>query len=184
MAGIVDGCLLFSSPSGTLYAILQTTIRAIIYSTADNSPIRLSELTGVTVLCTVPAAFSGTCTSACVPAIVDNVERIKAAGVDRILIVSADQPFAINEWKRIAKWKNPQIEFASDFGAFELRGIIGKLSSEEGKGNLPPVLGELLRRSYTVLKDGKKVWQFIEPDTTKFTLDVEDLIAAVNAAKK
>ena len=156
---------------------------ATIYSTGDNSAIRLSELRGITVLCTVPAAFSGTCTSACVPAIVDNTERIKAAGVDRILIVSADQPFAINEWKKIAKWNKDAIEFASDFGTFELRGLIGKLSSEKGKGNLPPVLGELLRRSYTVLKDGEKVWQFIEPDTTKFTLDIEELIGAVKKAK-
>src|SRR3989338_8977883 len=91
---------------------------ATIYSTGDNSAIRLSELRGITVLCTVPAAFSGTCTSACVPAIVDNTERIKAAGVDRILIVSADQPFAINEWKKIAKWNKDEIEFASDFFPF------------------------------------------------------------------
>jgi len=158
-------------------------VRATIYSTADNSPIKLDELEGITVIASVPAAFSGTCTSACVPAIVDNVERIKAAGADRIIIVSTDQPFAINEWKRIARWHNSEIEFASDFGKFELRGIIGKLSSEKGKENLPPVLGELLRRSYSVLKDGKKVWQFIEPDTTKFTLDVEELMSGVEEAK-
>ncbi|HLD08061.1 MAG TPA: redoxin family protein [Candidatus Peribacterales bacterium] len=158
-------------------------MRATIYSTADNSPIKLDELEGITVIASVPAAFSGTCTSACVPAIVDNVERIKAAGADRIIIVSTDQPFAINEWKRIARWHNSEIEFASDFGKFELRGIIGKLSSEKGKENLPPVLGELLRRSYSVLKDGKKVWQFIEPDTTKFTLDVEELMSGVEEAK-
>ncbi len=158
-------------------------MEATIYAASDNSAIELRTLKGIIVLCTVPAAFSGTCTSACVPAIVDNFQGIKAAGAGRILIVSTDQPFAINEWKRIAKWKNPEIEFASDFGKFELRGIIGKLSSEKGKENLPPVLGELLRRSYTVLKDGKKVWQFIEPDTTKFTLNADDLIAAVSAAK-
>jgi len=159
-------------------------MHATIYSTADNSPMTLSALTGVTVLCTVPAAFSGTCTSACIPAIMENVDRIKEAGADRIIVVSADQPFAINEWKRTARWENATIEFASDFGAFELRKIIGKLSDEQGKENLPPILGELLRRSYSVLKNGKVVWQFREPDTTKFTLNAEELVVAVAAARR
>ncbi|HLC75724.1 MAG TPA: redoxin family protein [Candidatus Peribacterales bacterium] len=159
-------------------------MRATIYSAADNSPIKLHELSGVTVLCTVPAAFSGTCTSACVPAIMENVQRIKGAGADRIIVTSTDQPFAINEWKRSARWENSAIEFASDFGAFELRAIIGKLSDEEGKKNLPPLLGELLRRSYSVLKGDAVVWQFVEPDTTKFTLDVEELVRAVEAARR
>ncbi len=169
----------FAFASGML-----NVMRATIYSAADNSPIKIHELSGTTVLCTVPAAFSGTCTSACVPAIVENCERIKAAGADRIIVVSTDQPFAIKEWVKIARWDNSDIEFASDFGKFELRAVIGKLGDEKGKKNLPPLLSELLRRSYTILKDGRKVWQFIEGDTTKYTLDVEELIEAVEAAKK
>lgn len=153
-----------------------------IYSATDNSPIDIESLEGIVVLCTVPAAFSGTCTSACVPSIMTHHKRIKEAGANRIIVASTDQPFAINEWKRIAKWDNDDIEFASDFDTFELRDMIGKLSDEEGKGDLQPSLGGLLRRSYTVFKGGKQVWQFVEPDTTEYTLDVNKLISAVENA--
>jgi peroxiredoxin len=154
-----------------------------VYSAADNSPIDIKNLKGVVVLCTVPAAFSGTCTSACVPSIVENRQKIKEAGADRIIVVTTDQPFAINEWIKSAKWENSDIEFASDFGNFELRALIGKLSDEEGKENIPPLLGELLRRSYSVIKDGKIVWQFIEPDTTQYTLHPSDLVDEVKKAR-
>lgn len=155
-----------------------------VYSATDNSAIDIRSLKGVAVLCTVPAAFSGTCTSACVPSIVQHCAQIKDAGADRIIVVSTDQPFAILEWIKIARWENTDIEFASDFGNFELRALVGKLSDEEGKGDIPPLLGELLRRSYSVVKNGKIVWQFIEPDTTQYTLKVEELIHAVKEAKE
>ena len=155
-----------------------------VYSAKDNSAIDISATKGVVVLVTVPAAFSGTCTSACVPSILNHLSKIKEAGAERIIVVSTDQPFAINEWIRIAKWEHEDIEFASDFGKFELRDIIGKLHDEEGKEDLNPLLGELIRRSYSVVKDGKIVWQFIEPDTLEYTLKVEKLIAAVREAKE
>ena len=156
---------------------------ATIYSAEDNSPIDACDLPGVVVLVTVPAAFSGTCTSACVPSIIEYHKKIKEAGADRIIVISTDQPFAIQEWARIARWDNEDIEFASDFGKFEMREMIGKLGDEEGNDDLPPLLGELLRRSYTVLKDGEIVWQYIEPDTTQYTLDAKELLEAVKNAK-
>ena len=154
-----------------------------VYSAADNSAIDVCGISGVLVLVTVPAAFSGTCTSACVPSIVQYHKQLKDSGAERIIVVSTDQPFAINEWIRIAKWENNDIEFASDFGKFELRELIGKLSDEKGKEGLSPQLGELIRRSYNVVKDGKIVWQFVEPDTLEYTLKVEELIDAVKEAK-
>jgi peroxiredoxin len=154
-----------------------------VYSSKDNSAIDLGSLPGIVVLVTVPAAFSGTCTSACIPSILENLSAIKEAGAARIIVVSTDQPHAMNEWIRIAKWKNEDIEFASDFDQFEVRQMIGKLGEEKGKEKLPPPLAGLLRRSYSVLHDGKIVWQFIEPDTTKYTLQPEELIAAVKGAK-
>jgi len=153
-----------------------------VYAAKDNSPIEACALPGVIVLVTVPAAFSGTCTSVCVPSILENLEKIKEAGANRIIVISSDPPFAIQEWIKIAKFDNPHIEFASDFGDFEMTALIGHLGEEEGKENLPPALGSLIRRSYTVVKEGEIVWQFIEPDTTKYTLKAEELIEAVKKA--
>lgn len=153
-----------------------------VYAAKDNAPIEVTALPGVAVLVTVPAAFSGTCTSVCVPSILQNLEKIKKAGADRIIVISSDPPFSIQEWIKIAKFDNPDIEFASDFGNFEMRKLVGKLGDEEGKENLAPALGDLLRRSYTVVKEGEIVWQFIEPDTTKYTLKPEKLIEAVKKA--
>ena len=154
-----------------------------VYAAKDNEPIEVTALPGVVVLVTVPAAFSGTCTSVCVPSILENLEKIKDAGAERIIVISSDPPFAIQEWIKIAKFDNPHIEFASDFGNFEMTALIGHLSEEEGKEDLSPALGSLIRRSYTVVKDGEIVWQFVEPDTTKYTLKPEELIKAVKEAK-
>lgn len=157
---------------------------ATVYTISDNVAVNLRTLPGVTVLVTVPAAFSGTCTMACVPEIVENAEKLKNAGADLILIVSEDQPHAIKKWVETAKWNTDRIAFASDFGKFELKAIVGKLADEKGKENLPPTLGELLRRSVSVLDDGAIVWQHIEPDSGQHTLDIQALLAAVKAAKE
>ncbi len=156
---------------------------ATVYTISDNIPINLREVKGVTVLVTVPAAFSGTCTNICVPAISDNAARIKEAGADLILIVSEDQPHAIKKWVEHARWNIEKIAFASDFGKFEVKELVGKLSDEDGKKSLPPTLGELLRRSYSILKDGEVVWQFKEPDSAKYTLDMETLIKELEKVK-
>jgi peroxiredoxin len=156
---------------------------ATVYTISDNIPINLKEVKGITLLVTVPAAFSGTCTNICVPAISDNAARIKEAGADLILIVSEDQPHAIKKWVEHARWNIEKIAFASDFGKFEVKGLVGKLSDEDGKKDLPPTLGELLRRSYSILKDGNVVWQFKEPDSGKYTLDMETLIKELEKVK-
>lgn len=155
---------------------------ATVYTISDNIAVNLRELDGTVVIVTVPAAFSGTCTNICVPQIVDATPELKAAGADLIVIVSEDQPHAIKKWVEGANWNTDKLAFASDFGNFELRKVIGQLSEEEGKKDLPPTLGNLMRRSYNVVKDGKIVWQYIEPDSGKYTLDIKKLIEEVKKA--
>lgn len=155
---------------------------ATVYTISDNIAVDLRKIPGISVLVTVPAAFSGTCTNACVPDIIKNAKRIKESGAELILVVSEDPPDAIRKWVETAKWNTDHIAFASDFGAFEIKAVIGTLSEEHGKENLPPTLGQLLRRSTNIVKDGKIVWQFIESDSAKHTLDIEALIAEVKNA--
>ncbi len=158
---------------------------ATIFTVADNLEVDLMKLKGITIIVTVPAAFSGTCTNICVPEIVKSAGEMKSAGADLIVVVSCDQPDAIRKWVESANWNyESNLAFASDFGKFEMRAIVGKLSDEKGKEDLPTVLGELIRRSYSVMKDGKIVWQFTEPDSSKYTLDMAQLIKAVQDASK
>jgi superfamily II DNA/RNA helicase len=124
---------------------------ATVYTISDNIPINLKEVKGITLLVTVPAAFSGTCTNICVPAISDNAARIKEAGADLILIVSEDQPHAIKKWVEHARWNIEKIAFASDFGKFEVKGLVGKLSDEDGKKDLIPRIEDRIAKKERVL---------------------------------
>lgn len=151
-----------------------------IYSVQDKSPITLEQLTGTSLVVSIPAAFSSTCSQQCVPGILELKDAILAAGVDRIIIVCTDGPHAVKAWVKAERWEDTGMQFASDFGEFQYRDRVGKLSDEEGKTHLPQVVGNQLRRSYTVYRDGKILWQFIEPDTGKYTLDSEQLLAAVS----
>lgn len=157
---------------------------ATVYSIFDKVPVDLRTLPGVTLVVTVPAAFSGTCTNICVPQIIAAAEEIKKAGADLILIVSCDQPDAIKGWIENAKWNHAKVAFASDFGSFELRDVVGKLGDEEGNSALPAALGGLIRRTYNVVKDGKVVWKYTEPDSGKYTLNMPTLITAIEDAAK
>ncbi len=146
-----------------------------VYAAKDLSPINIATLKGITVLVSVPAAFSSTCTNVCVPGILEQADSLQETGVDNIIVIASDQPHAIQAWVKTQGWENSGLMFASDFGSFQLREIIGKLSDESGKESLPQVKGNLLRRAYLIVKDGKIVWQFVEPDSGQYTLSVETL---------
>jgi len=154
----------------------------IIYNSLNNEPLELESLKGVHVVVSVPAAFSAACTNICVPGFIDNKQQLLDAGAESIIILSGDPPYSIKEWVAIGKWDKTGIEFYSDFGAFNYRNKIGSLIDEEGKSDLPPVLGSLIRRSYSVLKDGEFVWQYVEPDSGEFSLDFDDLMGAIAMA--
>jgi peroxiredoxin len=153
-----------------------------IYNSLDNEPLELEKLPGVHVVVSVPAAFSAACTNICVPSLIKNKDKMLEAGAESIIILSCDPPFSIKEWIMIGKWDETGLEFYSDYGSFDYRERIGSLIDEDGKSDLPPVLGSLIRRSYSVIKDGEFVWQFIEPDSGEFSLDFDDLIGAIAMA--
>ncbi len=154
---------------------------AVVTNAFTYAPIDTTTLEGVNLVVSLPAAFSDTCTKECAPGILGNLKRIRAAGAKRIILVCSDQPFAIAEWVRYSQWNGIEVEFASDFGSCQLRELVGRASEEEGKKNLPRALGDLLRRAYVVIKDGKVMGKFVEPDALDFTLNIEELINGIKA---
>lgn len=151
-----------------------------IYQASDLSPITLEETTDTLLVVSIPAAFSGTCTNECVPGIFSRINDLRGVGIDRIIFVCTDGPHAIKAWMKAEGWADEHVVFASDFGSFQYRERVGKLSDEDGKMDLPQVLGNQLRRSYTVYKNGEVTWQYIEPDTGKYTVDIAALISAIS----
>jgi peroxiredoxin len=154
---------------------------AVVTNALNYAQIDTTTFDGVSLVVTLPAAFSDTCTKQCVPGILGNLKKIKDAGAKHVILVCSDQPFAIAEWVRYSQWGTADVTFASDFGCFQMREIVGRVSEEEGKKNLPRALGDLLRRAYVVFKDGKIAGKYIEPDALAFTLNVNELIAGITA---
>lgn len=154
-----------------------------LYDATNDTPIDLSAASGISVVISVPAAFSPTCTKQCVPAVFSSIEALTSAGADRVVIASCDPPFALKRWCEENGWKNSKVIFASDFGGFRLRSLTGILSDENGKTDLPQAVGGLLRRGCIVLKNGEPVWRRFEEDSTAHTLDEAELIAAVREAR-
>lgn len=151
-----------------------------IYAVLDKSPLELEKLEGTTLVVSIPAAFSGTCTTECVPGVLQHKDQILAGGIDRIIVVCTDGPHAVKAWMKSQGWEDSGLIFASDFGEFHYRQKIGKLSDEDGKTSLPQIFGNQLRRSYTIYKDGKLLWQFIEPDAGQYTLNVTKMLSELS----
>lgn len=160
---------------------MYTATMAIVINADTYEEIDTAKLTGVHLIVTLPAAFSDTCTKECVPGILSNLDKIKNAGARSIILVCTDQPFAIEKWVKNSTWKGADVTFASDFGSFQMRELVGRASEEDGKKNLPRALGDLLRRAYVVVKDGKVMGKYVEEDAMAFTLNIDELLAGIRA---
>ncbi|KAF7560742.1 hypothetical protein G7046_g3397 [Stylonectria norvegica] len=69
------------------------------------------------VLVSVPGAFTPTCSAAHVPSYTANFDKIKAKGVDQIIIVAVNDPFVQSGWAKANGIKDDSILFMSDADA-------------------------------------------------------------------
>lgn len=60
----------------------------------------------------MPGAFTGTCHKTHVPSVIQNIEALKAKGVDTIAITSVNDVFVMDAWKKASAAEN--VEFLSD----------------------------------------------------------------------
>jgi peroxiredoxin len=68
---------------------------------------------GTYVLVGMPGVFTPICTNEHMPSLIEHAGEIKANGIDGIYVVSDDNVWALDHWKRSFK-NHEQIEFISD----------------------------------------------------------------------
>lgn len=69
------------------------------------------------VLFALPGAFTGPCSTVHLPSFIRTADRLRAKGVDEIICVAVNDPFALNAWADSAGATDAGITMLSDAGA-------------------------------------------------------------------
>ena len=79
---------------------------------------------GKVVLFGLPGAFTSTCSKLHLPGYVDNADKIKSKGIEKIFCLSVNDPFVMNAWGeannaggKIAMLSDPYLLFTKAIGA-------------------------------------------------------------------
>lgn len=115
----------------TVGAKLDAAVLARLPPTLDGVCVNMAEKLDVcsaqeSVFVVVPGAFTPTCSERHVPAFVsaEGIEKLKTAGVERLVVVSVDNPFVMRAWGESlvgagparAAYETGFLQFASDAG--------------------------------------------------------------------
>ena len=113
------------------------------------TPTTTSDLLGAgrVVLFAVPGAFTPTCSTVHLPSYVETATDLAAAGVDRIVCLSVNDPFVMAAWAR-AEGIGDEIVMAADGNADFTRAIGMEVDASRGG------MGVRSRRYAMVLADG------------------------------
>ncbi|KAK2459843.1 hypothetical protein APHAL10511_008164 [Amanita phalloides] len=72
------------------------------------------SLKGKNIIVGLPGAFTETCTNAHVPAYIANYEKFKAKGINDIYIVSVNDLFVMQAWKKSLASEGTAVHFVAD----------------------------------------------------------------------
>ena len=113
------------------------------------SPTTSAELlgNGRVVLFAVPGAFTPTCSRQHLPSYVESAADLSAAGVDKIVCISVNDPFVMDAWGK-AEGVGEEIIMAAD-GNADFTAAIGMEVDGSGFG-----LGTRSKRYAMVIEDG------------------------------
>jgi peroxiredoxin len=112
------------------------------------------------VLVGVPAAFSSTCHKAHIPLFIENADKIKAKGVDRIAVMAVNDHHVMRVWSEALN-SNGKVDFLAD-GAADFTKAIGIDRDMSGTG-----LGLRSRRFSMLVEDGVVKSLNFEPEGGK-----------------
>ncbi|KAH7185555.1 Redoxin [Fusarium flagelliforme] len=103
------------------------------------------------VLVSVPGAFTPTCSGSHVPSYVENIDKIKAKGVDQVIVIAVNDAFVMHGWAKANGITDDRILFMSDHNA--------KFSSSIGWN-----LGERTGRFALIVENGKVIYASKDDD--------------------
>ncbi|KAL9410536.1 hypothetical protein AB3S75_044328 [Citrus x aurantiifolia] len=96
----------------------------------------------------LPGAYTGVCSNQRVPSYKNNIDKFKAKGIDSVICVAVNDPYAMNGWAEKLQAKDV-IEFYGDFdGSFHK-------SLDLGKDLSAALLGPRSERWSAYVEDGK-----------------------------
>ena len=124
------------------------------------------------VVFSLPGAFTPTCSSTHLPRYNELAPAFFANGVDEIVCVSVNDTFVMNEWARDQESQN--VRLLPD-GNGEFTDQIGLLVDKSDLG-----FGKRSWRYSMLVKDGKIVKQFIEPEKPGDPFEVSDADTMLN----
>ncbi|AET37812.1 thioredoxin peroxidase AHP1 Ecym_2055 [Eremothecium cymbalariae DBVPG len=137
---------------------IPTGLKGIYESSPGNDVDIGKEVTnGKFIIVGVPAAFSPACSSAHVPGFINLLDDFKAKGISQVLITCVNDPFVTKAWASQLNCP-PDLRILADTQG-EFAKAAGKLfDSKKIFGN------ERSSRYALIVKDGKVLNQFLEPD--------------------
>jgi glutaredoxin/glutathione-dependent peroxiredoxin len=111
--------------------------------------VSLADLTKgrKTVIVGVPGAFTGTCHNTHIPGYLENLETLKARGIDEILVISVNDHHVMNAWQKALNAAG-KLQFLADFDARFTKAIGMEIDMSAGG------LGLRSRRYAIIAEDG------------------------------
>lgn len=119
------------------------------------------------VITAAPGAFTPTCTANHIPGYLSNLHNFKKKGVDRIIVLSANDPFVLAAWGKALGLRDEKnyVLFAMD--------PLAKISKELGDSYVKDLsgvgFGLRTARWTAIVKNGEIVYLESEDDGTGFT---------------
>ena len=80
----------------------------------------------------MPGAFTSVCSNKHLPSYKNNIDKIRAKGVDKVFCISVNDPYVMDAWAKISKVENEIIMLADPFGDFANK--LGVLVNKDVKG--------------------------------------------------
>ncbi|KAI5464141.1 Redoxin [Mariannaea sp. PMI_226] len=75
------------------------------------------------VLVSIPGAFTPTCSGSHIPSYTENIEALKAKGVDHVIVIAFNDPFVMSGWGKANGVQDDKILFMTDKDAKFSRSI-------------------------------------------------------------
>ncbi|KAK7426787.1 peroxiredoxin type-2 [Neonectria magnoliae] len=85
------------------------------------------------VLVSIPGAFTPTCSGSHIPSYTENIDKIKAKGVDLVIVVAFNDPFVMSGWAKANGVTDDSILFMSDKDAKFSRSINWNFAERTGR---------------------------------------------------